>query len=73
VSQLRVSTKAGQLQLLVFYEWVPDEHICEGLKEAKTAASLEGRSLASGESVGAPWGFNVVVDTSGPILLVTTK
>lgn len=60
-------------QLLMFYEWVPDEHICKGLKGTKDTELLKVRSLAPGESMGTPWGFNLVLDTSGPSLLATSE
>ena len=60
-------------QLLVFYAWVPDEHICEDLKRKKEKGLLEIYSSIRNESVSAPWGFNVVLDTSGPSLVINKE
>jgi hypothetical protein len=64
-------------QLLAFYRWVPDEHICVDLQRLKESELLEADIADEGKPRGdnsiTPWGFNLVVDTSGQNLVVTKK
>jgi hypothetical protein len=62
-------------QLLAFYRWVPNEHICTDLQRLKESELLEADSSDAAkpgnEDSRAPWRFSMVVDTSGRKLVVT--
>jgi hypothetical protein len=64
-------------QLLQFYAWVPCGHICIDLNRLKESELLATRSAFEGkpgdEFNSVPWGSNLIVDTSGPKLMVTIR
>ena len=58
-------------QLLEFYEWVDDEHICEQLRLRKNRALHDAfHKEAQGEQMFDSWTCNVVMGTSSPSLPV---
>jgi len=60
-------------QIISFYRWVPDDHLCGDLIRVKNEDLGRFRALTPGNSFRAPWGYDVIVDTSGDHLRVTNR
>lgn len=58
-------------QLIFFYRWVPDEHICSDLKKKKewSLKNADDKKLRR-EPLTAPWSSTIVMGTAGPSMPV---